>query len=242
MGDTEQDHDVRTDTSDTQNTQAVHDENALKSGDRLVAFLKAEAEKQIARVRLFESRAQTMATFAGASGTLAAVLKPTTLQPASFVLLGITAFLTLIVIGLALYVHFNRDTKIIDAGYWKKVRDRIWQDEEEPMVYIFEFQSSYLSDISDAQKLVEQKSGYVTRLQWVLAFQLVMSVVTILSFAWLGASKKPDGANASHTQSVLSSASTRTAAPASTLGQSLKPGKNESGTADHPETTSLTTR
>lgn len=164
----------------------THKEDTVKAGDRYLAFLKTEIDRQNARARLFESRSQIMATFAGAGGTLAALTKPADGNLIYIIFLGFTALATLIVIGYALTVHANQDISLTDIKWLRKVPDRIWSEKEKSMVLIHELELSQIEDLNHAIILADSKGKRVQRLQIIMVVQLSIVAVTIIIAAVLG--------------------------------------------------------
>lgn len=164
----------------------THKEDTVKAGDRYLSFLKTEIDRQNARARLFESRSQIMATFAGAGGTLAALTKPTDGNLLYIIFLGATALATLVAIGYALAVHVNQDISLTDIKWLKKVPNRIWEEKEDPMVLIHELELSQLEDLNHAIILADSKGKRVKTLQLIMVVQLFAVAVTIITAAVLG--------------------------------------------------------
>lgn len=178
-----------------------HSEDDVKTGDKLIAFLKSEVDKQIARARLFESRSQTMATFAGASGTLVAALKPASLSLLSLVLLSATAFLTLRVLFLAFKTHSNRPTGVTSIQSWEYMKSDIWNQEITPMEVVHRIQDSYIDDFKDVYNLANDKAKVIEKMEPVLRWQFVFTVLTMLSFVLPGVMNESKAATTATTTS-----------------------------------------
>lgn len=173
--------------AESQDTIYLHEDYSIKAGEHLLTFLKAEQDRHIARARLFESRAQTMATFAGAAGSLAALLKPAKPTLEVLALLVITAFLTLSVLYQAFEVHKNRDSSTGGDKPWAtKLIDNIWHQKVPPMSVIHELQENYVNNIEEAKKVAEDKAAAIKELQLFLRLQLFFVILTILFSAWQG--------------------------------------------------------
>lgn len=159
----------------------LHKDYAVKAAEHLLAYLKSEQDRHVARTRLFETRAQTMATFAGAAGSLAALLKPQ--QPSGLVTAALicTAFMTLRVIYQAFTVHRNRDSSAGGDKTWALDRaEAIWQHKVSPMDVLHQLHIAYIDNIEAAKHLAEEKARAVSKLQLFFRVQLFFVLSTIL--------------------------------------------------------------
>lgn len=179
----------RNDASKVENNNSpyFHQDYTLKAAEHFLTYLKGEQDRHIARARVFEARAQTLATFAGAAGSLAALLKPTQANGITILLLLATGFATLTVLWLAFRVHKNREGSTGGDKEWgEKTTASIWSGSTTPMALIHQLHENYVENIQSAKQVAEDKAKDIKVLQNVFLIQLVCVLLTIVVSAAQG--------------------------------------------------------